>query len=368
MPLSTDTVTGVALVDAPPFRVPVTVTVVEPAPSETLVGSTDSVTLFDAVSLSVIVSVAESTARSFVLPLTASVSAPSATLSSVGINAKVCVSSVRLAGMVNMKSLTVAKSVPAVAVPLSTDTVTDVALVCAPPSSVPVTVTVVEPAPSETLVGSTDSVTFVDAVSLSVMVSVAESTFRSFVLPLTASVSAPSATLSSVGINAKVCVSSVRLAGMVNMKSLTVAKSVPAVAVPLSTDTVTGVALVRAPPSSVPVTVTVVEPAPSETLVGPTDSVTFVDAVSLSVIVSVAESTVRSELPSTVSVSAPSATLSSVGLRLKVRVPTVAPAGMVSGKLLTAVKSAPAVAVPPATDTVPTWGWGGPLRPACPSP
>ena len=76
-----------------------------------------------------------------------------------------------------------AKSVPDVAVPLSTDTVTDVALVCAPPSSVPVTVTVVEPAPSETLVGSTDSVTFVDAVSLSVMVSVAKSTFRSFVLP-----------------------------------------------------------------------------------------------------------------------------------------------------------------------------------------
>ena len=195
-------------------------------------------------------------------------------LSSVGINVKVCVPSVWLAGTVNVKSLTVAKSVPDVAVPLYTDTVTGVALADAPPFRVPVTVTVVEPAPSETLVRSTDKVTLVEAVSLSVIVSVAESTLKPFALPLTVSDSELSAMLSSVGIKAKVCVPSVWFAGMVSVKSLTVAKSVPAVAVPPLTDTVTDVALVRAPPSSVPVTMTVVEPAPSETLVGSTDRVT----------------------------------------------------------------------------------------------
>ena len=338
---------------APPSSVPVTATVVEPAPSETLVGSTERVTLVDAASLSLIVRVAESTFSPFAVPLTVSVSAPSAMSSSVGINAKVCVPSVWLAGMVSVKLLTVSKSVPAVAVPLSTDTVTAVALVDAPPSRVPVTVTVVEPAPSETLVGSTERVTFVDIVSLSLIVRVAESTFSPFAVPLTVSVSAPSAMSSSVGINAKVCVPSVWLAGMVSVKLLTVSKSAPAMAVPLSTDTVTGVALARAPSSRVPVTVTVVEPAPSETAVGFTDRVTLVDAVSSSVMVIVAESTASPvALPVTDRVSSVSSTSSFVGIRSNVVVPRVSLAGMVSVKSLTVAKSVPAIAVPFSTDIV----------------
>ena len=81
-----------------------------------------------------------------------------------------------------------------------------------------------------------------------------------------------------MGVNLNVAVALSSLARMVSVKLETVSKSVPAVAVPLSTDTATRVSLLRVAPLSVPVTVTVVSPAPSETLIGSSESVTLVDA------------------------------------------------------------------------------------------
>ena len=320
VPPATETVTDVAPGRAASFSVPVTVTVVEPTPSETWLGFSDRVTFDDAVTFSVRVSSADSSFSplAVALPPTVTVSLPSATPSTVRIKVNVSVPLFTLAGMVSVKLPTGVKSIPAMAVPSPTSTATGVAPGRAGWFRVPVTVIVVEPSPSETLVGFTDRVTLVDAVSKSVIVSVAESTASPFAVPLTVSVSVPSATLSSVGFKLKVCVPSVWLAGMVSVKSLTVAKSVPAVAVPLSIDTVTGVALVDAPLSRVPVTVTVAEPAPSETwLVGFSVRVTLVDGVSLSVIVQRRriDGSGRSTVPRTITVSAPSATPSSVGIR-----------------------------------------------------
>ena len=99
---------------------------------------------------------------------------------------------VSLALMVSVKSETVAKSVPAVAVAPPTETVTEVALVRALPSRVPVTVMGVPLAPSETVAGSTDRITLVGAASLSVIVIVVASTVSPVVVPLTVSVSRPS--------------------------------------------------------------------------------------------------------------------------------------------------------------------------------
>ena len=106
--------------------------------------------------------------------------------------------------------------------------------------------TVVVLAPSETTAGTTDRITRVDAASLSMIVSVAESTVSPFVLPLTVSVSEPSDLSSSVGVNVNVAVPLIACASIVSGKSETVSKSVPAVAVPSSTDTLTAVALVSA--------------------------------------------------------------------------------------------------------------------------
>ena len=252
------------------------VTVLTPPFSEMEVGDSSRVTVGIA-SLSVISNVVESTVSPVAFPLTVRVSRPSATLSSVGTRLNVAVPLLLSAGMVSGKFETVPKSAPAVAVPLPTDTVTDVSVVLAAPSSLPVTVTVVEPAPSETAVGFTESVTLLDAVSSSVIVIVAESTASPVALPMTNSVSSLSSTSSFVGTRLNVAVPRVSLAGMVSVKSETVAKSVPAMAVPLSTYTVTDVSESNAALLRTPVTVTGVEPASSETLSRLTDSVTIVE-------------------------------------------------------------------------------------------
>ena len=108
-------------------------------------------------------------------------------------------------------------------------------------------------------------------------------------VPVTATVSLFSSTSSSVGSRLKVPVCDRVPAGIVIVKSLTVAKSVPEVAVPEPTLTVTGVALEREPPFSVAVTVIVValSDSPSELL--STDSCTPVEADSSSVTVTVTE-------------------------------------------------------------------------------
>ena len=212
-----------------------------------------------------IVTVAESTLRSVVVPLTTTVSAPSASSSLVGTRLKVALPFIALALIVRSKLVTVAKSVPAVALPLlPTDTSTTVFVVSAAPSSVPVTVTCVDPSPSSTVAGSTDRITFVGVASSSVIVTVAASTSRPVALPLTVTVSDPSATSSSVGSRSKVAVPSVASASMSSVKLPTAVKSVPDVAVPSPTVTVTDVAAVNAAPSSVPVTVMRVALSPSE--------------------------------------------------------------------------------------------------------
>ncbi len=233
-------------------------------------------TFVEVVSLSVIVSVADSTSSPFVVvPLTVSVSLPSSVLSSVGVRSNVALPLVASAGIVSVKPVTVSKSVPPTAVPFSTDTLTDVGLLLAASSSVPVTVTIRWPAPSDTESGFSDSVTFDDSVSSSAIVSDVESTGSSLLVPLTVTVSSPSWTLSSVGVRLNVAVALLVLAGMVSVKLLTVPKSVPAVAVPLATDTLTDVALVSTPTSSVALTVIGVEPSPSSTVPGFTDRMIF---------------------------------------------------------------------------------------------
>ncbi len=83
--------------------------------------------------------------------------------------------------------------------------------------------------------------------------------------------------------------------------------------------------------SSVPITVTTALSAFSATEVGFTDSVTPVEAVSSSSIVTVVPVTVRSvEVPDTDSVSSPSARTSSVGFSVNVAVSAVLPATIVS--------------------------------------
>ena len=190
------------------------------------------------------------------------------------------------------------------------------------------------------------------AVSSSVIVTLAASTVRplpSGVVPVTATVSLPSTIASSVGSSEKVAVPLFEPATMVSVKSVTAAKSVPEVAVPLPTETVTAVAAVSAtPPSRVPVTVMVAaSDAFSATSVGATARVTLVGAASSSVMVPVAEAAVPDRLTPagrlppdgtarvTVKVSAPSTRLSSVVLTWMVVL--VAPAVMVALPSLTAV-------------------------------
>ena len=135
------------------------------------------------------------------------------------------------------------------------------------------------------------------------------------------------------------------------MKSLTGSKSSESAVSP-ATDTVTSVDALRTDPFSVPVTVTVVAPAASETICGASDSVTSVDALASSVSVNVAGDTVRPEtfvVPLTDSVSAPSATSSSAGSSVNCAVPVSERSGIVNSNGVTGSKSA-AVAVAPVTD------------------
>ena len=108
---------------------------------------------------------------------------------------------------------------PEVAVPPVRLTVTSVAAGRVPASSAAVTVTVVAPAVSATLAGLTLSRIAVGCESSSAIVSVAVSPVRPVALPLRITVSAPSAALSSVGVNVKFAVPLVWLAGMATVKS-----------------------------------------------------------------------------------------------------------------------------------------------------
>ena len=98
------------------------------------------------------------------------------------------------------------------------------------------------------------------------------------------------------------------------------------------------VASVRAPPSSVPVTVTGVPPAFSDTDRRLTDSSTSVDALSSSVILSSVPLTLRPEtvvLPATEIVSSPSPSVSLVSVSVNVAVPEGCPASIVSVRSFT---------------------------------
>ena len=110
----------------------------------------------------------------------------------------------------------------------------------------------------------------------------------------------------------------------------------------LPTDTVTVVSLGNVSPSVAASTVTVFLPPSSVTLSGV--AVSVMSVLSLSVIVTAAVNVVPRTL--TLSVSLPSTTVSSVGVRVKVPVTLVAPPAMVSSKSSTAAKSVPEVAVP----------------------
>ena len=105
----TDTVTLVSDVRDPPFRVPVTVTLVPPAFSATDLGRTDNATSVDAVSLSVIVSSVPVTVRpaAVVVPVTEICSAPSPSVSLSGVSVNVAVPEVCPPSIVSVKSSTV---------------------------------------------------------------------------------------------------------------------------------------------------------------------------------------------------------------------------------------------------------------------
>ena len=105
------------------------------------------------------------------------------------------------------------------------------------------------------------------------------------------------------------------------------------------TDTVTVVAPVRAPPSSVPVTVTTVPPPFSATARGFAVNSTSVDALSSSRIVSSVPLTLKPDtgvLPVTETSSPPSPTVSLVGVSVNVAVPEGCPASIVSVRSATA--------------------------------
>ena len=109
------------------------------------------------------------------------------------------------------------------------------------------------------------------------------------------------------------------------MVAVAVSPSAPA-------DSVTAVATVRTAASSVPVTVSSVAPAFSATVSGVTESVTIVEGLSSSLMVTVAGLTVRAPpvaAPPTLTVSSGSSTRSFTGVRVRVAVPLVWAAAMV---------------------------------------
>ena len=101
-------------------------------------------------------------------------------------------------------------------------------------------------------------------------------------MPSTETVSSGSSTVSCVGVRTNEPVCEALSAGIVMVNPVTASKSVPAVAVPEPTVTVTGVAAALVPPFNAAVTVTGVAPAPSPIASGDTDSVTPLDGVSSS--------------------------------------------------------------------------------------
>ncbi len=90
-------------------------------------------------------------------------------------------------------------------------------------SSVPITVTTALSASSSTEDGSTLSVTPVDSVSSSEIVTVVPVTVRPVTVPDTENVSSPSARPSSLGFSVNVAVSAVLPAAIVSVRSATVA-------------------------------------------------------------------------------------------------------------------------------------------------
>ena len=107
MPPETLTVTAVA-VGSPVTVLPseaVTVMSVAAAPSSTVLGLSESVTAIGAMSLSVMVRVAEPEVRPVAAPVRTTVSSPSTRISSVGSNERVAVPLVAFAGIVTVKSL-----------------------------------------------------------------------------------------------------------------------------------------------------------------------------------------------------------------------------------------------------------------------
>ena len=336
-PLPTVTVTSVEEVPALSFSAAVTVTVVFPASSRTLSGFTLNITRVDGSSLSDSSSVAGVTARVPADPSTVRVSSPSATSSSSGVSPNVPVPLVLPASIVTTTGSTEEKSVPSVAVSPDTVTFTSVAAVPAFPFRVAVTVTDVAPAPSPTLVGLTLNDN--DSAAKSLSVSSKEVGFTvspPASVPLTVSVSGPSATSSSSGVRLNVPEPLVLPASILTMNGFTREKSFPTVAVSPATVTLTDVADVLALLSKVAVTVTVVEPAPSATLAGFTLSVTAVDGSSLSVSSRVADVTGRFAVPATVRVSTSSATSSSTGVSVNVPVPLGLPTPIVTVNASTA--------------------------------
>ena len=119
------------------------------------------------------------------------------------------------------------------------------------------------------------------------------------------------------------------------------------------TDTFTVVGRAPAAPSRVAVTSTLAAPPFSRAAAGLSDSDTPVEAWSSSFRVRVASATVRTpEVPWTVMSSGPSATASSSGVRVKLALPEVCPARMVTVKSATAWKSVPEAAESPLRPTL----------------
>ena len=188
-----------------PLIVPVTVTVVAPAFSVTVVGLTERSMDDGAASSSVRLNVALPDTKELVLD-TVMVSLVSSSESFVGVSVKVAVPDDAFALIVRLKSDTAAKSTAeAVPEPVTLIGIT-VFVVYDWEMIVPVTVTVVAPAFSVTVVGLTDKLMF-GGKSLSVSVSVVELTcLPKVVQPDILMVSSVSFTESSVGVSVKVLV------------------------------------------------------------------------------------------------------------------------------------------------------------------
>ena len=227
-----------------------------------------------------------STVRPDTAPVTFTVSSGSSVVSLFGIRSKVAEPLVLPPVMVTVKSLTAVKSSSSVAVSASTETVTTASEASAEPFSVAVTVTVraLTAAFSATVAGDTVSVTWFDAPSSSVMVSVlfeGAVTARSFAAVAdTVTLLFPPATLLSLAVIVTVPVLAVDPAAMVSVEPLSV-KSAATAGETAIADTVSVVASLDARSS---VAVTVLDPPSSEIDVGLSTSVAA-GVASLSVIV-----------------------------------------------------------------------------------